>query len=189
LLESEKQLRIKDNCEWDGIKTTIIGEKPDLESYRNFVCLDTRSREIRNKYEKWNKQDETVPNLVIRQYQSSVWREFFISFEDLQGYIYWFTRLLLPDSEQTIQRDWLWKDTALIRELHIYWQLAWLKENVDSNDQKQHHWFGSQLLSMAEQISKNNWYKNLSVISWVWVRKYYEKQWYSLVGTYMVKDL
>ena len=172
-----------------SIKATIIWQKPDLESYRNFVCLDTRSREIRNRDEKWNKQDETVPNLVIRQYQSSVWREFFISFEDLQGYIYWFTRLLLPDSEQTIQRDWLWKDTALIRELHIYWQLAWLKENVDSNDQKQHHWFGSQLLSMAEQISKNNWYKNLSVISWVWVRKYYEKQWYSLVGTYMVKWL
>ncbi len=189
LVNSGKQLKIKDNCEWDEIKTTIIGQKPDLESYRNFVCLDTRSREIRNKYEKWNKQDGAQPNLVIRQYESSVWREFFISFEDLQGYIYWFTRLLLPDSEETIERDWLWKDTALIRELHIYGQLAWLKENVDSNDQKQHHWFGSQLLSMAEQISKNNWYKNLSVISWVWVRKYYEKQWYSLVGTYMVKWL
>ena len=171
------------------IKTTIIGQKPDLESYRNFVCLDTRSREIRNKYEKWNQQDETQPNLIIRQYQSSVWREFFISFEDLQGYIYWFTRLLLPNSEQTIERDWLWKDTALIRELHIYGQLAWLKENVDSNDQKQHRGFGSQLLSIAERISKENWYKNLSVISWVWVRKYYEKQWYSLVWTYMVKSL
>lgn len=189
LVESEKQIKIKDNCEWDEIKTTIIGHKPDLESYRNFVCLDTRSREIRNKYEKWNKQDETTPNLVVRQYQSSVWREFFISFEDLQGYIYWFTRLLLPDSEQTIERDWLGKNTALIRELHIYWQLAWLKENVDSKDQKQHHGFGSQLLAIAERISKENWYKNLSVISWVWVRKYYEKQWYSLVWTYMLKSL
>ena len=173
----------------NSIKTIIIGQKPDLESYRNFVCLDTRSREIRNKYEKWNKQDETAPNLVIRQYQSSVWKEFFISFEDLQGYIYWFTRLLLPNPEQTIERDWLGKNTALIRELHIYGQLAWLKENVDSNDQKQHRGFGSQLLAMAERISKENWYNNLSVISWVWVRKYYEKQWYSLIGTYMVKSL
>jgi len=189
LVESEKQLKIKDNCEWDEIKTSIIGQKPDLESYRNFVCLDTRSREIRNKYEKWNKQDETVPNLVIRQYQSSVWREFFISFEDLQGYIYWFTRLLLPELDKTIDWEWLGKDTALIRELHIYGQLAWLKENVDSNDQKQHRGFGSQLLAMAERISKENWYKNLSVISWVWVRKYYEKQWYALVWTYMVKWL
>ena len=189
LLESEKQLKIKDNCEWDEIKTTIIWRNPDLESYRNFVCLDTRSREIRNKYEKWNKQDEIMPNLVIRQYQSSVWREFFISFEDLQGYIYWFTRLLLPDSKQTVERDWLGKDTALIRELHIYWQLAWLKETVDSTNQKQHHGFGSQLLAMAEKISKENWHENLSVISWVWVRKYYEKQGYSLIWTYMVKSL
>lgn len=171
------------------IKTTIIWQKPDLESYRNFVCLDTRSREIRNRDEKWKKNVEIQPNLVIRQYDSSVWREFFISFEDLQGYIYGFTRLLLPDLDKTVEREWLWKDTALIRELHIYGQLAWLKENVDSNDQKQHHWFGSQLLSMAERISKDNWYKNLSVISGVWVRKYYEKQWYSLVWTYMVKSL
>jgi elongator complex protein 3 len=126
---------------------------------------------------------------VIRQYESSVWREFFISFEDLQGYIYWFTRLLLPDVDKTIDRKWLGKDTALIRELHIYWQLAGLKETVESKDQKQHRGFWSQLLSIAEEISKNNWYKNLSVISGVWVRKYYEKQWYSLVGTYMVKSL
>ena len=173
----------------NSIKTTIIWQKPDLESYRNFVCLDTRSREIRNRDEKWKKKPETQPNLVIRQYNSSVWKEFFISFEDLQGYIYWFTRLLLPDLDQAVERDWLGKDTALIRELHIYGQLAWLKGTVDSNDQKQHHGLGSQLLTMAERISKENWYKNLSVISWVWVRKYYEKQWYSLVWTYMVKDL
>jgi histone acetyltransferase (RNA polymerase elongator complex component) len=189
LVNSEKQLKIKDNCEWDEIKTTIIWQRPDLESYRNFVCLDTRSREIRNREERWKKILESHPNLVIRQYNSSVWREFFISFEDLQGYIYWFTRLLLPDLEKTVARDWLGKNTALIRELHIYGQLAWLKENVDSDNQKQHRWFGSQLLVMAESISKDNWYKNLSVISWVWVRKYYEKQWYSLIGTYMVKSL
>ena len=173
----------------DEIKTTIIWQTPDIDSYRNFVCLDTRSREIRNREEKWKKISESQPNLVIRQYESSVGREFFISFEDLQGYIYWFTRLLLPDLDKTIERDWLGKDTALIRELHIYGQLAWLKENVDSDNQKQHRWFGSQLLAMAESISKENRYKNLSVISWVWVRKYYEKQWYSLVWTYMVKSL
>ena len=126
---------------------------------------------------------------MIRQYNSSVWREFFVSFEDLQGYIYWFTRLLLPDTDKTIDWEWLGKQTALIRELHIYGQLAGLKETVESNDQKQHRWFGSQLLSIAEEISKNNWYKNLSVISWVWVRKYYEKQGYYLVWTYMVKIL
>ena len=189
LFKNTDDFLISDMKAWDEINVSIVWQKPDLESYRNFVCLDTRSREIRNRDEKWKKDAETQPNLVIRQYESSVWREFFISFEDLQGYIYWFTRLLLPDPDKTIDWAWVWEDTALICELHIYGQLAWLKENIDSNDQKQHRWFGSQLLSIAEQISKDNWYKNLSVISWVWVRKYYEKQWYFLVGTYMVKNL
>jgi histone acetyltransferase (RNA polymerase elongator complex component) len=31
------------------ISTEIIGEKPDMNSYRHFVSLDTRSREVRNK--------------------------------------------------------------------------------------------------------------------------------------------
>lgn len=171
------------------INSIIIWQNPDLQSYRNFVCLDTRSREIRNRDEKWKNKQESQPNLVIRHYESSVWDEYFISFEDLQGYIYGFTRLLLPKSEMTIDRDWLWQNTALIRELHIYGQLAWLQEDLESEDKKQHHWFGSQLLSFAEKISKLNWFKNISVISWVWVRKYYEKQWYTLVWTYMVKNL
>lgn len=174
---------------WNSINTIIIWQKPDLQSYRNFVCLDTRSREIRNRDEKWKNKQESQPNLVIRQYESSVWVEYFISFEDLQGYIYGFTRLLLPNTKYTVDREWLGSDTALIRELHIYWQLAWLKEDVESYNQKQHRWFGSQLLSLAENISKISWYKNLSVISWVWVRKYYEKQWYSLEWTYMLKIL
>ncbi|MDR2415581.1 MAG: tRNA uridine(34) 5-carboxymethylaminomethyl modification radical SAM/GNAT enzyme Elp3 [Candidatus Peribacteria bacterium] len=33
----------------DLIQTTILGEEPDLTSFRNFVSLDTRSREVRNK--------------------------------------------------------------------------------------------------------------------------------------------
>jgi len=33
----------------ENTETFIIGSKPDIISPRNFVCLDTRSREIRNK--------------------------------------------------------------------------------------------------------------------------------------------
>ena len=35
----------------DEIQTLIIGKDPDVKSFRNFVSLDTRSREIRNKIE------------------------------------------------------------------------------------------------------------------------------------------
>ena len=33
------------------IQTSIIGKQPDLSQFRNFVSLDTRSREIRNRIE------------------------------------------------------------------------------------------------------------------------------------------
>ena len=79
------------------IDTFIFGSEPNLTSYRHFVSLDTRSREVRNKKEK------TIHlNLIIRSYQSSVGTEYFISYEDELGYLYGFTRLLLPFPDQTI---------------------------------------------------------------------------------------
>ncbi|HMS91690.1 MAG TPA: radical SAM protein, partial [Candidatus Absconditabacterales bacterium] len=77
------------------IKTYIIGKQPDIKSVRNFVSLDTRSREIRNKVQGPRSQ-VPVHNLVMRKYQSSEGVEYFISFEDELGYLYGFTRLLLP---------------------------------------------------------------------------------------------
>jgi enolase len=38
-----------------GFACTIVGTNPDLTTFRNFVSLDTRSREIRNKIEKLKK--------------------------------------------------------------------------------------------------------------------------------------
>jgi histone acetyltransferase (RNA polymerase elongator complex component) len=81
----------------DLIQTTIIGEEPDLVSYRHFVSLDTRSREVRNK-----KETTQHLNLIIRKYASSVGSELFISYEDELGYLYGFTRLLLPLAEHTV---------------------------------------------------------------------------------------
>mgnify|MGYP000464544746 CR=1 FL=1 len=43
--------------------------------------------------------------IVIREYTSSVGQEFFISIEDNLGYLYGFTRLLLPKEDETIEED------------------------------------------------------------------------------------
>ncbi|MCK9467071.1 MAG: radical SAM protein [Candidatus Absconditabacterales bacterium] len=177
------------NLENGNINTYIIGQDPDLETYRKFVCLDTRSREIRHKPKFKNSQEKDSVNLIIRQYESSAGIEYFLSFEDLQGYIYGFTRLLLPKESETIDWEGLGKQTALIRELHIYGQLASLKENIKSSYKKQHKGFGSQIMFIAEQISKSFGYQRLSVISGVGVRGFFKKIGYSLDGTYMVKSL
>lgn len=117
----------------DGnIQTFVIGQAPDVEQYRNFVSLDTRSREIRNRsldVQGMPKVDDGdgIANLVIRRYRSSMGWEYFLSFEDGLGYLYGLLRLLLPDTDKTVDFAGLGKETAMVRELHIYGQMAGLK--------------------------------------------------------------
>ena len=165
-------------------KTEIIWTQPDLKSFRNFVCLDTRSREVRNRIEK--KKSDFL-NLVLRWYKSSVGQECFISFEDELGYLYWFTRLLLPNEDSVVWIEWLEKWTAIIRELHVYGELQKIWDK--SGQWTQHTWLWRRLLSFAEKLSKSFGYSQFSVISWVWVREYYKSLWFELKWTYMSKNI
>ena len=165
-------------------KVEIIWTQPDLKSFRNFVCLDTRSREVRNRIEK--KKSDSL-NLVLRWYKSSVGQECFISFEDELGYLYWFTRLLLPNDDSVAWIQWLEKWTAIIRELHVYGELQKIWDK--SGQWTQHTWLWRRLLLFAEKLSKSFGYKQFSVISWVWVREYYKSLWFELKWTYMSKEI
>ena len=162
----------------------IIWNEPDLESFRNFVSLDTRSREVRNRLEK--KKSDSL-NIVLRWYKSSVGQECFISFEDELWYLYWFTRLLLPNDDSVVWIEWLGKWTAIIRELHVYWELQKIWEKT--NQWTQHTWIWRHLLNFAWKISKLSGFYQFSVISWVWVREYYKNLWFELKWTYMVKNI
>ena len=162
----------------------IIWTQPDLKSFRNFVCLDTRSREVRNRSEK-KKSD--LLNLVLRRYKSSAGQECFISFEDELGYLYWFTRLLLPNEDSVVWIEWLEKWTAIIRELHVYGELQKIWDK--SGHWTQHTWLWKRLLSFAEKLSRKFGYNQFSVISGVWVREYYKSLWFELKWTYMSKNI
>jgi len=134
-----------------------------------------------------NKSQNHQLNLIIRTYESSVGTEKFISYEDELGYLYGFTRLLLPKPENAVDFPWLGAGTAIIRELHVYGELQKLGEKSDSATQ--HSWLGKKLLAFAEETAKKAGFRQLSVISWIGVREYYAKLGYQLVGTYMVKKL
>jgi len=170
---------------WD-IQTYVVGKQPDLKSFRNFVSLDTRSREIRHQ----DLKSKETANIIIRKYISSGGVEYFISFEDQLGYVYGFTRLLLPIEKNVIDIPWLGKSTAIIRELHVYWNVETIKRwNDKTKKTVQHTGFWKQLMEIAEQISSLHKYKKLSVISGIWVRAYYRKLGYKLEWSYMVKKL
>ncbi len=181
-LKDELEKMVRKN---DEIQTCIIGKDPDVKSFRNFVSLDTRSREIRHQ----ESQSKETANIVIRKYLSSGGVEYFISCEDKLGYLYGFTRLLLPTEKNVVDILWLGTSTAIIRELHVYGQMEWLEKKVKKNTKTQHKWFGKQLMELAEQISYSHKYKKLSVISGIGVRAYYRKLWYKLEWTYMVKKV
>lgn len=165
-------------------QTYLLGDQPEFSSFRYFVSLDTRSREVRNKKEKTE-----VLNLVVRAYESSVGQEYFISYEDELGYLYGFTRLLLPKFEERIDVAGLGLETALIRELHVYGSLQSLQTQEENRQKVQHSGLGRQLLETAEKLAKKSDFSKLSVISGVGVREYYRKQGYELEETYMVKVL
>jgi elongator complex protein 3 len=170
----------------ESIESFTVASSMDTVSIRWFVCLCTRCREVRNK-EITEKNNESSLMLLVRRYRSSVWEELFISIEDQQWYLSWFTRLLLPDSEHALTWEWLGSSTALIRELHVYWALT--KINVVLDEATQHKWLWTQMMRFAEKITQTRWYNRLSVISWVWVRWYYEHLWYKKEWTYMVREL
>lgn len=166
-----------------GYCTTIIGSiKPDLTSQRNFVCLDTRSREVRDR-----QTDASQLLLVIREYSSSVWQEYFIAWEDNLWYLYGFVRLLLPSVWYDFDYEGVWDAIALIRELHVYGQVSKIGESDVTKTQ--HGWLGKQLIDVAEKIAYHKWYRSVTVISGVGVKWYYRKLWFQDLGTYMNKSL
>lgn len=189
LLAASWKLQVED------MQTFVVGQSPDIEHYRNFVSLDTRSREIRNRsldVQGMPKVDDGdgIANLVIRRYRSSMGWEYFLSFEDGLGYLYGLLRLLLPDTDKTVDFAGLGKETAMVRELHIYGQMAGLKaEKIQWWSVEQHKWFGSQLVAAAEKIAGHSAYTKLSIIAGVGVKAYYRKLWYADEGTYVVKSL
>jgi ELP3 family radical SAM enzyme/protein acetyltransferase len=170
------------------LKTFIPkGVKLNLSDYRNFVCFDTRSREIRTAkpVDSDNIRLELFP--IIRSYPTTNGLQLFISFEDNLGYLYGFIRLQLGDIASNLHREGLGAHTALVRELHIYGQLNSIG-NTDK-EKTQHKGLGWQLMDIAEKIAWYCGYNNLSVISGVGVRKYYEKLWYTLEWSYMTRNL
>ncbi len=182
---------LQGECDGGQILTHFLGGTfVDSSEPRHFASLDTRSREIRHK-KTWSNKPEAVssqPFFVIRQYRSSVGMEYFVAFEDELGYLYGFTRLLLPDEGQTVDFPWLGEGVAMIRELHVYGKVA--KIQWDTGNKQQHRGLGARLMDMAETIARHQWYNKLTVIAGVGVKAYYRDYLgYENDGTYVSKEL
>ncbi|MBI2662358.1 tRNA uridine(34) 5-carboxymethylaminomethyl modification radical SAM/GNAT enzyme Elp3 [Candidatus Woesearchaeota archaeon] len=143
-----------------------------------FQCRCIRCREPQNK--KISLKDIT---LKITKYDASKGKEFFIAIEDKKNdFILGFCRLRFPSQQMHPE---ITKDSALIRELHVYGTAT----SIGESGNVQHHGFGKQLMQKAEEIAQKHKKNKIIIISGIGVREYYKKLGYQLEGPYMVKDI
>ena len=120
--------------------------------------------------------------LRIISYKASGGIEYFISIDSKDGKtLYGFCRLRLSHNSSNIPN--VLKNAALIRELHVYGELAPVGEKKNI----QHSGLGIKLMSEAEKIAKKNGFKKMAIISGVGAREYYRKLNFKLKDTYMIK--
>ena len=76
---------------------------------------------------------------------------------------------------------------SLIRELHVYGPIAPFDDVAGEGWQHKGH--GAQLLAEAEEISLNQGYSRIAVMSGIGVRGYYRRKGYEDLGAFMVKEI
>jgi elongator complex protein 3 len=143
---------------------------------RNLQCRCIRCREIRN---------EKIEEIKFKkyQYETSVSKEFFLSFNS-KDKILGFLRLSIPkDSVGYIKEI---ENCSIIREVHVYGKALGIKDKSDST---QHLGLGSRLIKEAEKISKKENFSKIAVISGIGTREYYKKRGFKLDNLYQIKIL
>ena len=147
----------------------------------NWKCNCIRCREIGNR-----KVDPNDVKLKHQTYKGSGGDEHYISFET-DEYLIGFIRLRInvdKDDDNILE---VLKNTALIRELHVYSNVRCVGTNQIGS--MQHKGYGTKLIEEAEKIAILNGLTKIAVISGTGVRNYYRKFGYNLMDTYMVKNL
>jgi elongator complex protein 3 len=123
---------------------------------------------------------EGEAELTATTYCASKGSEIFLAYEipstdSLVGY----ARLRFPSDPKA--------EAALLRELHIYGQMAPI--DGKSGAHWQHKGFGEKLLKESEARAREVGYSELWVTSGVGARNYYRRLGYELQGPYMTKRL
>ncbi|KAH8740410.1 ELP3 like acetyltransferase involved in transcription [Cryptosporidium ryanae] len=161
-------LRIRKYDSYGGLEFFISLESKDETDLFGFIRLRMRYKDdVANK--KASEYQE-VENYTLNNYYSS---------EDF-----------IEDSAEILEKISVIRNSALIRELHIYGTVV--PHYTTKNDVEgavQHKGFGKTLLRAAEYLSFLHGFSRIVVISGVGVREYYGNNGYSLEDTYMVKDL
>ncbi|MBW2993023.1 tRNA uridine(34) 5-carboxymethylaminomethyl modification radical SAM/GNAT enzyme Elp3 [Candidatus Woesearchaeota archaeon] len=164
------------------IPTKIASAGVDMNNLRQYVHQIMKKKEIKCRCIRCREvgaEKSGTPRIIIRDYEASKGREFFISAE-ADDKILGFCRMRFPS--QSLRKE-ITKDSALIRELHVYGPAA----GIGKKGAVQHKGIGKGLLMTAEQICKEAQKNKIIIISGIGVRDYYRKLSYKKQGPYMAK--
>jgi len=155
-----------------------------LEKRKDFQCQCIRCREIK---EKGSLNSKRVKFNQIK-YSSSGGEEYFLEYTDKENHLFALLRLRIPSQIFSKKNHFIpeLENSSIIRELHTYGESLPLGKKGQAS---QHLGLGKKLLKKAEEITKNLGIKKIAVISGIGVREYYQKMWYKLQNTYMIKNL
>jgi len=144
---------------------------------------EIRFREAGKVYQRTGEIPREISIKIGEKYVSSTGNEYFICAEDSENDILCgFVRLRFPS--QSVRSE-ITKDTALIRELHVYG----FQTEIGKKGSLQHKGLGKKLMEKAEEIARDNGKKKMIVISGVGVKEYYRKLGYKDDGPYVSKIL
>ena len=138
---------------------------------RGIRPVEIRSREVRG--EKINPKELEIS---ILEYKTNVSKEIFIEYITSKGVLAGFLRLSFFDDSTS----------SMVREIHVYGQS--LQLGTKENGKPQHIGLGKNLLEKAKEISKQNNYSSMRVISSVGTREYYRKRGFVEDGLYQKID-
>jgi len=170
-----------------GVKKSNLGELVyNKLAKENAKCQCIRCREVGHQGVGVNPVLGDI-KLMKEEYNAGRGREIFLSYEDpLSDILIGFLRLRIPSN--LAHRKEVDEKTAIVRELHVYGQMAELGQKKD--EIWQHMGYGKDLLAEAEKLALETYDKNkLLIISGVGARNYYRKFGYEREGPYMSKIL
>ena len=177
------------------IPTYVISsgvDRTNLRQYVERVCKEKRikCRCIRCREAGLNSiqnKNINLENLRVKilEYEASHGKEFFIAAEDKEtDTLFGYCRLRFPSQ---FLREEITKDSALIRELHVY--SAAVQIGKRSSDSFQHRGIGKQLMAKAEEIAKQHGKNKVVVLAGVGAKQYFARLMYNYDGYYMSKIL
>lgn len=142
-------------------------------------CRCIRCREVRD-----IKTDEKA-QIVIREYEANGGKEYFIAAELKDETLLSMVRLRIDKNKNNFYQ--VLNSTGLIREVHSFGSSVAVGNK--KNEATQHTGWGIKLIEKAEEITKQNGLKKMTVISGIGVKNYYKKLGFVEKSTYMVKYL